>query len=119
MKWGMIAGENLASGVEFQEKRSVREKNVLLRDELPPLLAALEDPARTMVLVGVLTGLRIGEILALRWKDVDFKSGELRVEQACYRGLIGTPKTKGSRRTLPLPESLQDELMSLGKKSVS
>jgi len=57
----------------------------------------------------VLTGLRIGEILALRWRDVDFSSGEIRVEQACYRGLIGTPKTKGSRRTLPMPESLKGE----------
>jgi integrase len=35
------------------------------------------------------------------------------------RGLIGTPKTKGSRRTLPIPESLKDELKRLGKKSVS
>ena len=88
-------------------------------EQIPPLLAALEEPARTMVLVGVLTGLRIGEILALRWRDVDFSSGEIRVEQACYRGLIGTPKTKGIRRTLPIPESLQDELKRLGKKSAS
>jgi hypothetical protein len=49
---------------------------------------------------------RIGEILALRWRDVDFHSGAIRVEQACYRGLIGPPKTKGSRRTLPIPEPL-------------
>jgi integrase len=118
-KWGFFAGDNPAIGVELPEKKAVREKHVLLPDQIPPLLAALEEPARTMVLVGVLTGLRIGEILALRWKDVDFNSGELRVEQACYRGLIGTPKTKGSRRTLPLPESLQDELKRLGKKSVS
>jgi integrase len=32
-----------------------------------------------MVLVGVLTGLRIGEILGLRWRDVYFRSGEIRV----------------------------------------
>jgi integrase len=92
---------------------------VLLPDQIPPLLAALEEPARTMVLVGVLAGLRIGEILALRWKDIDFKSNEIRVEQACYRGLIGTPKTKGSRRTLPMPESLRDALKHLSEKSVS
>jgi integrase len=118
-KWGFFAGDNPAIGVELPEKKAVREKHVLLPDQIPPLLAALEDPARTMVLVGVLTGLRIGEILALRWKDVDFKSGEIRVEQACYRGLIGTPKTKGSRRTLPMPESLQAELERLGEKCVS
>ena len=118
-KWGFFAGDNPASGVDLPEKKAVREKHVLLPDQVPPLLAALEEPARTMVLVGVLTGLRIGEILALRWRDVDFNSGEIRVEQACYRGLIGTPKTKGSRRTLPMPEPLKDALKRLGEKSTS
>jgi hypothetical protein len=37
----------------------------------------------------------------------------------CYRGLIGTPKTKNSRRTLPRPESLKDELKRLSEKSAS
>jgi len=35
-----------------------------------------------MVLLGVLTGLRIGEILALTWTHVDFSAGEIKVEQA-------------------------------------
>ena len=118
-KWGFFAGDNPAIGVELPEKKAVREKHVLLPEQIPPLLAALEEPARTMVLVGVLTGLRIGEILALRWRDVDFRSGEIRVEQACYRGLIGTPKTKGSRRTLPMPEPLKDALKRLSEKSAS
>jgi len=118
-KWGFFAGDNPATGVELPEKKAVREKHILLPEQISPLLAALEEPARTMVLVGVLTGLRIGEILALRWRDVDFHSGEIRVEQACYRGLIGTPKTKGSRRTLPMPEPLKDALNRLREKSTS
>jgi integrase len=52
-----------------------------------------------MVLLAVLTGLRVGEILALRWRDLDLGKGELRVEQAIYRGYLGTPK-RGSKRTL-------------------
>src|SRR5438309_1522698 len=83
---------------------SFRDKPVLLPHQIPAVLAALEEPVRTMVLLAVLTGLRIGEILALRWRDVNFNSGEIRVEQACYRGVIGSPKTKGSRRMLPMPE---------------
>jgi len=105
-KWNFFAGDNPATGVELPEKRPVREKHVLLPDRIPLLLAELKEPTRTMVLLGTLTGLRIGEILGLRWKDVDFNSSEIRVEQACYRGLIGSPKTKGSRRTLPMPEPL-------------
>jgi integrase len=118
-KWGFFAGDNPAIGVELPEKKAVREKHVILPNQIPTLLATLEEPARTMVLVGVLTGLRIGEILALRWRDVDFHSGEIRVEQACYRGLIGTPKTKGSRRTLPMPEPLRNALKRLNENSAS
>lgn len=55
----------------------------------------------------------------MRWRDVDFQSSEIRVEQACYRGLVGTPKTKGSRRTLPMPEPLKDDLKRLSEKSAS
>jgi integrase len=116
-KWGFFAGDNPAIGVDLPEKKAVREKHILFPEQIPPLLAALEEPARTMVLVGVLTGLRIGEILALRWKDIDFRSGEIRIEQAYYRGLIGTPKTKNSRRTLPMPDSLKDELKRLSEKA--
>ena len=79
----------------------------LEKQSLSILLALLKDPVRTMVLLGILTGMRIGEILGLRRKDVDFRcSGQIRIEQACYRGSLGSPKTKGSRRTLPLPRAL-------------
>jgi len=53
----------------------------------------------------------VGEILGLRWKDLDFGSGQLRVEQACYRGRVGSPKTQGSKRCLPLPLALVDCLV--------
>jgi integrase len=118
-KWGFFAGDNPAIGVELPEKKAVREKHILLPDQISSLLAALEEPVCTMFLVGVLTGLRVGEILALRWKDIDFRSSEIRVEQAYYRGLIGTPKTKGSRRTLPMPNFLKDVLKRLSEKAAS
>ena len=49
------------------------------------------------------------EILGLRWQDLDLVSGQLRVEQACYRGQMGSPKTP-SRRVLPLPGALVEVL---------
>jgi integrase len=105
-KWNYYSAANPASGVSLPEKTPVREKQALQPGQILPLLALLEEPVRTMVLLGVLTGMRIGEILGLRRKDVDFSSGQMRVEQACYRGLLGSPKTKGSRRILPLPKIL-------------
>lgn len=113
-KWGFYALDNPALGIELPEKLAVRKKDVLTPQQVRALLAVLKEPCRTMVLMGVLTGLRIGEILGLRWQDVDLEAEELRVEQAIYRGSTGSPKTKGSKRTLPLPEPLLEALRGSG-----
>jgi integrase len=112
-RWNYFSGDNPATGVELPGKTAVREKHALSPEQISELLAILREPVRTMFLVGVMTGLRIGEILGLRWKDLDLASGQLRVEQACYRGLVGTPKTKGSKRTVPMPQTLRDALSRL------
>ena len=101
--WNFYAGENPASGVVLPEKRPVREKHVLDQAQIQPLLDALREPCRTMVLLGLLTGMRVGEILGLRWQDVDLKACQLRIRQTICRGALNTPKTKGSWRLLPLP----------------
>ncbi len=105
-KWGHFAGDNPASGVELPEKVSVKERAALAPEQIQRLLAELTDPVRLMVLVGILAGLRVGEILGLRWQDVDFTNRAVRIRQAAYRGTLGSPKTKGSKRTLPMPPML-------------
>jgi integrase len=112
-KWGYFSGDNPALGVELPEKRAVREKHALSPDQISRLLSLFEEPMRTMFLVAIMTGMRVGEVLGLRRKDVDFTAEEICVEQNSYRGLIGTPKTKGSRRTLPLPEGPREALKRL------
>jgi integrase len=63
-------------------------------------------------------GMRKGELLALRWADVDLDARELRVRQTVQRlgagqgMVIGTPKTARSRRTIPLPQLAIDSLMA-------
>lgn len=118
-EWGHFAGENPALAVELPEKHPAREKRVLMPEGVARLLAILREPVRTMVLIGVLTGLRVGEILGLRWQDVDLDRAELRVTQAVYRGYVGSPKTKGSKRTLPLPEAATLALKKLARRSLS
>lgn len=117
-RWGLFAGENPASGIQLPEKHAVRERHALTLEQIRPLLAALTEPARTMVCLGILTGLRVGEILALRWEDVDFLAGEIRVERNFYRGMVGTPKTPHSRRTVPMPQILASALSALRRDGV-
>ena len=112
-KWGYFMGDNPAFGVELPEKTVVREKHALMPEQISQLLGIFREPMRTMFLVGIMTGLRVGEIIGLRWQDIDFASKQLRVEQNSYRGLIGSPKTKGSKRTVPLPDSVITSLMRL------
>ena len=70
------------------------------------------------------TGLRMGELLALKWEDIDFSTAQLHVRRTINRLakyeshdgenkteiVFGTPKTKNSRRTIPLTRTMADEL---------
>jgi integrase len=91
------------------------EKNTDIRflteDELEALLRATTDPrARTLYMCAAMTGLRQGELLALRWQDVDWPAARIRVRRNYVRGEWGTPKTKRGSRSVPLADRLAGEL---------
>lgn len=98
-------------------RTEAREMNVLTEVEIARLLTAyreLEGAAdelaerewwrltRRLVEVALATALRRGELLALRWADVELLDGRLTVRQAYVRGQFQTPKSRASRRTLEL-----------------
>jgi integrase len=60
--------------------------------ELAALVGHAEEPWRTAFVVAARTGLRLGEIRALRWRDVDTAGRKLNVRQAAWYAEIGTPK---------------------------
>ena len=62
-----------------------------------------------MILTGLRTGLRIGELRALRWQDVDLVAGRLSVRQAAAKNDVGTPKS-GRKRTIELGRDIQGAL---------
>ena len=49
-----------------------------------------------------LTGMRIGEICGLQWNDIDNKNGVINIRHALYNGVLGTPKTGSSKRSIPM-----------------
>jgi integrase len=72
-------------------------------DEADRLIAGADPEWRAMVIVGARTGLRLGELIALRWEDVDLVAGRLVVARAVSRGKVGTPKN-GRTREVPLSD---------------
>jgi integrase len=58
--------------------------------------------ARRMTVVALSTGLRRGELLGLRWQDVELLDGRLHVRQTFVRGEMSTPKSRAGRRTVYL-----------------
>jgi integrase len=51
-----------------------------------------------------MTGLRLGELVALRWRDVDWIAGVVRVRRNYVRGRDGTPKSRRSSRAVPMAD---------------
>ena len=92
--------------------------------------AALSNKKRKLIgiVICLYSGLRIGELLALTWADIDFTKGTLTVNKTCHDGrdengklcrITDTPKTTSSRRTIPIPKQLLSLLKEHKKKSNS
>lgn len=80
------------------------------------------------ILLCLYSGLRVGEVLALEWADIDFVKSELTVNKTCHDGkdkdgkfcrVTDTPKTESSRRVIPIPKQLLPHLREVKKKSSS
>lgn len=80
-------------------------------------VAILSDKRDKMfgVLLCLYTGLRIGELLALEWSDIDFGKGELNVSKTCHDGRdrsgnyersVNAPKSMSSSRIIPIPKQI-------------
>jgi integrase len=92
-----------------------REIRYLDQTELEALLRAVPDDelGRTesvLYLTAAMTGLRRGELLALRWQDVDQSAGLIRVRRSYTRGEFGTPKSRRSSRAVPIADRLAQDL---------
>lgn len=62
------------------------------------------------IVICLYTGLKIGELLALTWNDIDFKKGEINVSKSCYCGkrgrVVDGVKTEHSKRVIPLSKQV-------------
>jgi integrase len=72
----------------------------------------------TLYLTAAMTGLRQGELLGLRWRDVDFDARRVRVVAPYVRGEFNDPKSEGSGRSVPMAERVSDALSVLREHSL-
>jgi len=90
-----------------KRKRPPRSLNV---EEFRAFAENLAEPFRTMASLCVCLGLRISECLALRWSDVDWLNGKLRVERGIVCQQVDDVKTTESRRQMPIDSCLLERL---------
>ena len=75
---------------------------MLTAEEIGALLAELREPCRTAVLLASCTGLRVSELLALKWEDIHFDAGEIRPVRAIVDAHVGALKTEASGKAVPM-----------------
>ena len=105
---------NPAKGYKLPPSRP-KEMKVLSREDMQKvLIQAKEENYYELFLLEFATGLRLGELMALQWDDVDLVTGELRINKQVNlvgsKLVISEPKTKAAVRTLILPPSVRKVL---------
>jgi integrase len=93
-----------------QSAKRERVPEYLEIHELRALLAELKEREKTLVLLDAATGIRRGELLALKWEDVDFERLELKVMRSIVHQVVGRCKTETSQKPVPLDALLVEVL---------
>jgi integrase len=120
VEWGVV--QRNAAAVARPPKVEGAELEILAEEQAQTLLQKLKgQPLYPIVVLGLATGMRRGELLALRWCDVDLDGRKLRVEHSLEQTKVGglrpkPPKTRHGRRTISLAPSVVAELRTHWKQ---
>jgi integrase len=124
---GLRKGWCLSNPVTLADRPTLKKTETRIQfldqPELEQLLAAsYPDDAfgriePTLYVTAAMTGLRQGELLGLRWRDVDLDARKIRVVSPFVRGEFGDPKSAGSGRSVPMAERVAIALGELRERS--
>jgi len=124
-KWAETAHNFLNQVRNVELPKAVKKETETFTDSeqraLFRTLNSVQNPTVTGIRLAVYTGIRIGELCALQWKDIDFERGVLKVTKTVQRishstdksksaVMITAPKSDTSVREIPLPVFVLDEL---------
>jgi integrase len=94
-----------------QSAKRMKVPDVLDAGEVASLFSHLSQRDRVMVLLDATTGLRRGELIGLKWSDVDFLQLQLSVTRSVYQSVVGRCKTEASMKPVPLHPWVAEELL--------
>jgi integrase len=115
MRWEW-ADKNPITNVRQSAKRQ-SAPDILTPVEIMAFLKELPDPLRTMIELDAFTGLRRGELIGLRWQDVDFGNLILRVRCSLVVMVEGAPKTEASLKDVPLDAQTAESIWAWKQRS--
>jgi integrase len=120
MLWGLMDPQrNPMELVKLKgTSKRLKKPQILTPEKFQELVSEVREPYRTMVIVAMCTGMRVSEVLALRWEHIDFKAGAMLIQQGVVNGRIGKVKTEASNDYIPLDPAFAQTLLDLkGDKS--
>jgi integrase len=114
VRWGLLM-RNVTDAVDPPRRSSPEMRAWDARQVAAVMAAAASDDLEALWRLAVFSGMRRGEILGLRWADVDLEGGELAVRRTLSRGAtsrleVGEPKTAAGRRRVSLSPSVVESL---------
>jgi len=123
VKEKILPPESIAFSSPKVENKDIQVLSLPEQKKLETVSAMSDDPNRFGVYLCLYTGLRLGELCALKWSDVDFENSLLKISHTMARVkntdvtsklktkiLISSPKTKSSERMIPLPSALLETM---------
>ncbi|WP_200763345.1 site-specific integrase [Nitrosophilus alvini] len=96
--------------VKSPKIEEVREKRPFTLEEIFAILNAMPEHIRAFFATGFFTGMRTGELIGLKWEDIDWKEKVIQIKRSRRRGKDYLPKTKNSIREIDIIEPLMPYL---------
>ncbi len=113
VRYGLMV-KNPVEGVRPpRPKKAKRVKRWITQEQLYRLLKLIVEPYATMIFVAVYTGLRVSELIGLRWRNVHGDQNQITIEERYCRGDWGAPKSEASNATIEVNGAVIERIQRL------
>lgn len=98
-------------------KKEAKQKKYFKLEEIQEEINKLGDGYKEIITFLFLTGLRMGEAIALEWEDIDFKNKTISINKTTVGGSehINSPKTSKSKRIIYMTSKIEELILSMSK----